>query len=71
VWLILIAFCISIPLGLYAINKWLQGYAFRIDIGAFLFVIPFFIVMAIALVTVLLQSIKAALANPVKSLKTE
>lgn len=71
VWLILIAFCISIPLGLYAINKWLQGYAFRIDIGAFLFVIPFFIVMAIALVTVSLQSVKAALANPVKSLKTE
>lgn len=70
-WLIVIAFVVSIPLAWYAIEKWLQSYAFRINIGVFLFIIPFLVVSIIAFVTVSFISIKAALTNPVKSLKTE
>jgi putative ABC transport system permease protein len=69
--LIVIAFVVSIPLAWYAINKWLETYAFRITINPFLFIIPFFIVLIIAFATVSFLSVKAALMNPVKSLKTE
>ncbi|WP_426671698.1 ABC transporter permease [Mucilaginibacter sp. McL0603] len=69
--LIVIAFAISIPLGWYAVDKWLQTYAFRIDISVLFFIIPFFIVLIIAFSTVSYLSLKAALMNPVKSLKTE
>ena len=69
--LLLIAFVISIPLAWIAISNWLQGYAFRINIHWPFFVLPFLIIAAIALITVSFQSIKAALANPVKSLRSE
>jgi putative ABC transport system permease protein len=69
--LVVIAFAVSIPFGWYFTHKWLQGYAFRIDIGWTLFVIPFFIVLLVAFATVSYLSFKAALMNPVKSLKTE
>jgi len=69
--LVAVAFVVSAPLAWYAIAKWLQTYAFRIDISAFMFVIPFFVVMAVAFATVSFLSVKAALMNPVKSLKTE
>jgi putative ABC transport system permease protein len=70
-WLIVIAFVVSIPLAWYATEKWLESYAFRINLGVFLFIIPFLVVSVIAFVTVSLISIRAALTNPVKSLKTE
>jgi len=70
-WLIVIAFIVSIPLAWYAINKWLQSYAFRTDINAFVFIIPFLIVLIISFTTVSFLTVKAALMNPVKSLKTE
>lgn len=69
--LIVIAFFVSIPLAWYAINKWLQTYAFRIDINVLFFVIPFLVVVVIAFSAVSYLSVKAALMNPVKSLKTE
>ncbi|MDR6940778.1 ABC transporter permease [Mucilaginibacter pocheonensis] len=69
--LVLVSFIVSAPLAWYAINKWLQTYAFRIDISLLLFIVPFFIVMVIAFATVSFLSVKAALTNPVKSLKTE
>jgi putative ABC transport system permease protein len=69
--LIVIAFVVSIPLAWYAINKWLQSYPFRIDVNPVLFVIPFFTVFIIAFATVSFLTVKAALTNPVKSLKTE
>ncbi|MEN0055332.1 MAG: ABC transporter permease [Mucilaginibacter sp.] len=69
--LVIVAFVISAPLAWYAISKWLQGYAFRVDIGPLLFIVPFIIVMVIAFATVSYLSVKAALTNPVKSLKTE
>ena len=69
--LVVISFVVSAPLAWYAISQWLQTYAFRVDIGPFLFLVPFLIVMVIAFATVSYLSIKAALTNPVKSLKTE
>lgn len=70
-WLLLIAFIVAVPVAWLTTSKWLQGYAFRIDIHWAYFVLPFITIIAIALITVSFQSIKAALANPVKSLRTE
>ncbi|HUQ66342.1 MAG TPA: FtsX-like permease family protein, partial [Flavitalea sp.] len=69
--LILIAFLIAAPLAGLTVSKWLEGYAFRTNIHWSYFVIPLFAIAFIALVTVSFQSIKAAIANPVKSLRTE
>ncbi|MBG9377555.1 ABC transporter permease [Panacibacter sp. DH6] len=69
--LLLIAFVIAVPVAWLSTSKWLQDYAFRIDIHWSFFVLPFVVIIAIALLTVSFQSIKAALANPVKSLRTE
>jgi putative ABC transport system permease protein len=52
-------------------NKWLQAFAYRIDISWWMFVIAGMIAIAVALFTVSFQAIKAAVANPVKSLRTE
>jgi putative ABC transport system permease protein len=69
--LLVIAFVITVPLAWLAIGKWLQGYAFRTSIHWSYFLIPFLAIMVIALLTVSFQSVKAAVANPVKSLRTE
>ena len=69
--LILISFLVAAPLAWYAINKWLDTYAFKIHINWLLFVLPFVIVFIVAFVTVSWLSVKAALTTPVKSLKTE
>jgi ABC-type antimicrobial peptide transport system permease subunit len=68
---ILIAFCIALPLGWFAMNSWLQSYAYRIEIGALPFVMVIVGITALAIITISFQAIKAALANPVKSLRTE
>ena len=52
-------------------NKWLQAFAYRIDISWWMLAIAGFAAMLIALLTVSFQAVKAALANPVKSLRTE
>jgi putative ABC transport system permease protein len=69
--LLLIAFVIATPLAWLTVSNWLQGYAFRISIEWNYFFIPFIVIAIIALLTVSFQSVKAALANPVKSLRTE
>jgi putative ABC transport system permease protein len=69
--LVIVSFFVSAPIAWYATNKWLSGYAFRIQINWTLFVLPFLTVLVIALLTVSFLSVKAALTNPVKSLKTE
>ncbi|HOY18123.1 MAG TPA: ABC transporter permease [Haliscomenobacter sp.] len=69
--LVLIAFLVATPLAWYAAHQWLQTYAFRTELNWMLFVLPFLLVLLIALLTVSFQSIKAALANPVKSLRSE
>ena len=69
--LLAIAFVIAVPLSWLTISNWLQGYPFRIDIEWFYFIVPFAAILIVALLTVSFQSIKAAIANPVKSLRTE
>jgi putative ABC transport system permease protein len=69
--LLLIAFVIAVPLAWMTIDNWLHGYAFRVDIRWMYFILPFGTIIVIALLTVSFQSVKAALANPVKSLRTE
>ncbi len=69
--LVLIAFVIATPIAWYVMNQWLQDFAYRIDIGWWVFALSGVLALAIALLTVSFQAIKAALANPVKSLQTE
>ena len=68
---ILIAFLIASPIAWYAMNRWLQNFAYRITIEWWFFILTGLLVIVIAFVTVSFQAIKAALANPVKSLRTE
>jgi ABC-type antimicrobial peptide transport system permease subunit len=69
--LVCIAIAIAAPLAYWGVNKWLQDFAFRIAIGWTAFAISGAAAILIALITVSFQAIKAALANPVKSLRTE
>jgi putative ABC transport system permease protein len=69
--LLIIAFVLATPLAWLMISNWLQGYAFRTNIHWSFFVLPLVMILVIALATVSFQSIKAAIANPVKSLRTE
>jgi putative ABC transport system permease protein len=66
-----IAFIIAAPLAWLLMNKWLQGYAYRVHIEWWVFVITGISIMSTALLTVSFQAIKAAIANPIKSLRTE
>jgi ABC-type antimicrobial peptide transport system permease subunit len=69
--LVAIAIVLASPLAYLLMSKWLQDFAYRISIGWWVFVIAGVIAILIALVTVSFQAIKAAVANPVKSLRTE
>jgi len=69
--LVLIAAVIAFPLASVVMNNWLQNYPYRINISIWMFVLATLIVTLIALGTVSFQAIKAAIANPVKSLRTE
>jgi len=69
--LVVIASVFAIPLAWWAMNKWLQDFAYRINIGWWVFAAAGIIALLIAVITVSSQAIKAALANPVKSLRTE
>ena len=69
--LILIAFLIATPLAWYYMHQWLQNYAYRIDVSWLIFLAGGVASVTIALITVSFQAIKAAVANPVKSLRTE
>lgn len=69
--LVLIACAIAIPVAYYGMNEWLKSYTNKISIGYGVFVLAVASAVAITLITVSFQAIKAALANPVKSLRTE
>jgi putative ABC transport system permease protein len=69
--LVLIASALAIPLAWWAMDKWLQDFAYRISIGWWIFFAAGVVALLIALITVSSQAIKAAVANPVKSLRTE
>ena len=69
--LVLVAIVIAVPLAWYIMYNWLQGFAYRISINVWVFVFAGIAAIGIALLTVSFQAIKAAIANPVKSLRTE
>ncbi len=69
--LVLISTLLAFPAAWYVMNKWLQNYPYRVELGVWSFVLAALIVVFITLFTVSFQSVKAALANPVKSLRTE
>lgn len=70
-WLVTIAALIAFPIAWYAMNFWLQDFAYHIQIGWGVFVLAGFFALLIALITISTQAIKAAVANPVESLRTE
>jgi putative ABC transport system permease protein len=69
--LVFIAVVIASPIAWYVMNQWLQNFAYRTSISWELFVLTAVLAMAIAFITVSFQAIKAALANPVKNLRSE
>ena len=69
--LVILATLIAFPLAWWAMNTWLNSFAFKIEISASVFVTAFAAVLIITLLTVSFQAVKAAIANPVNSLRTE
>jgi putative ABC transport system permease protein len=69
--LVIIATVIATPLAYWSMNRWLEDFAYRINISWWMFAVAVIVIMLIALITVSFQAIKAAIANPVKSLRTE
>ena len=69
--LVLIASVIAFPVAWWAVHKWLQGFAYRTTMSWWIFIAAGVAVILVALITVSFQAIKAAIANPVKSLRTE
>ncbi|MBO9566116.1 MAG: ABC transporter permease [Niastella sp.] len=71
IWLILIAFLIAAPVAYYAMHSWLENFAYHIDISAGIFIVALAASLVIAALTIAWQTIKAAVANPVKALRSE
>ena len=69
--LVLVAIVIASPIAWWAMNRWLQDFAYKIDIEWWVFALAGLLAVGIALLTVSFQSVKAALMNPVKSLRSE
>jgi putative ABC transport system permease protein len=69
--LVAIAIVISVPLSWFAMNTWLEEFSYRIELTGWEFILAAVIAVCIAILTVSYQSIKAAIANPVRSLRSE
>lgn len=69
--LIIIAFAVAAPLSWWVMRAWLQDYTYQVSIGAGIFVVSLLTTFGVAILTVGFQSVRAALANPVKSLRSE
>jgi len=69
--LVCISCLVAFPIAWWAMHNWLQNYQYRIDIDWWVFIIAGLVAIFISLATVSFQAIKAAIANPVKSLRTE
>ncbi|MGC1240649.1 MAG: FtsX-like permease family protein, partial [Chryseosolibacter sp.] len=69
--LVIIGFLIAVPVAWYTMSEWLENFAYRTEIGAGIFLISGVVALLIAFVTVSWQSVRAALANPVNSLRSE
>jgi putative ABC transport system permease protein len=66
-----VAFIVAAPLSYYLVQQWLDGFAYRITPGWWMFLLPGVTVMIVALLSVSVQSLKASLMNPVDSLRSE
>jgi len=69
--LIFVAFMVAAPLAWYLMSKWLSNFVFKIDIGVWIFITAILVSIAIAWITVGFKAVRAALVNPVKSLRSE
>lgn len=69
--LVIISFIIATPVAYWAMSKWLMDYSYRVAINWWVFVLAGVLSVTIALLTVSYQSVKAALANPIKSLRMD
>jgi putative ABC transport system permease protein len=69
--LVFIASVLAFPIAWWAMNRWLEDFPYRVSISWWVFAVSGIAALIIALVTVSFQAIKAALANPVKNLRTE
>ena len=69
--LVLLAGAIALPLIYFITGKWLENYAFKIEISLWMFVVPLMVVMIVAALSILAQSLKTALVNPAESLRNE
>ncbi|MEP4946000.1 MAG: FtsX-like permease family protein, partial [Flavobacteriaceae bacterium] len=69
--LVFIAITIALPVGWFAMNKWLEDFSYKVEIKWWVLVLAAFLAILVSLLTVSYQSIKAAIMNPVKSLRTE
>ena len=70
-WLIAAAFVIGIPVSLWVVNQWLEGFAYRVTVQWWIFGVSAIVIMTIAWITVALQAYRGAVSNPVESLKNE
>jgi putative ABC transport system permease protein len=71
VWLVAIAALIAFPAAWWALHKWLEDFAYRISVSEWIFAVAAIVALFVAIATVSIQAIRAALSNPVKSLRTE
>jgi putative ABC transport system permease protein len=69
--LVVVSIVVATPIAWYAMNKWLQAFAYRIEIQWWIFALAGLMAVVIAFITISFQAIKAAIANPVKSLRSE
>ncbi|MBP6812765.1 MAG: ABC transporter permease, partial [Saprospiraceae bacterium] len=69
--LLILAFLLAAPLAWWAMNQWLEEYAYHISLGAGIFGLSLLLTFGVAVLTVGFQSVRAALANPVESLRSE
>ena len=70
-WLVAVAFVVAAPVAYLAMRRWLEGFAYRVEIGPGVFLLAGGLALLVALVTVSYQAVKAALADPVESLRYE
>jgi putative ABC transport system permease protein len=71
VWLVGVSLLLSVPIGWWATHKWLQGFAYQVPLSWWMFALAGALAIGIALVTVSFQAIRAAVANPIRSLRSE
>lgn len=69
--LALVAFAVAVPLGLYASDQWLQNFAYRIEMSWWVFVAAGGFILVVSLLIIGIQSVRAAMSNPVNSLRSE